>query len=337
MVTFFFRSVGALNSVTVIKCAFRASSCFPPPWLITYAWKKLYLILSVISVAEIFWIGTPFFLFGADRNTKRRANDGWKAVERTNGYQVDKWMDVRGDKRTDERWLLLVGWQGGWEREEAIREARKQERKKRWWLRYSGAVLMLETRRQEIPGEKKSLFQPLHCLPLYSLGSERVSVPHYYPQQTICQQKVFVSITSFASILIFRKRTCVYSSLLPTADHGFTKKKVFVSTIWIASSLLTCLSFPFCYLQQTGPFFSSTSKSNFSYVCFILSSWSYSSNQFPLNPQWFMIISMKCKNLNQSKPVPNGTGLLGWITTITLTCFNRWDKCKLAQLKVRIL
>ena len=69
-------------------------------------------------------------------------------------------------------------------------------------MRYSGAVLMLETRRQEIPGEKKSLFQPLHCLPLYSLGSERVSVPLCYLQQTIFQQKVFVSITSFASILI---------------------------------------------------------------------------------------------------------------------------------------
>ena len=127
------------------------------------------------------------------------------------------------------------------------------------------------------------------------------------------RKKIFVSTTSLPSTLLFRKRTCVCSSLLPatdnistkslcfnhffcfhfnflkrtcvcssllpTADHGFSKRNF--ESYPVYSHVYLFLSASYSRLD----FFSSTSKSNFSYVCFILSSWSYSSNQFPLNPQ----------------------------------------------------
>ena len=53
--------------------------------------------------------------------------------------------------------------------------------------------------------------------------------------------------------------------------------------------------------------------------------------------QYCIIISIKCWNFNQNKPVFNDICLSSWIINIALSCFNRYDKGQLAQLRTRML
>ena len=137
-------------------------------------------------------LGTPFLLFGADRNTKRRANDGRKAVERTDGYQVDKWIDVeRTNGLTSDGYSLKASKEV--ESEKRLLGRRESRRKKEvmieiFWRRFDARNAQARNPRRK---------------------------------------KIFVSTTSLPSTLLFRKRTCVCSSLLPATDNISTKSLCF--------------------------------------------------------------------------------------------------------------